>query len=82
MKQVFTFLDLEKTAIEEKISTLQNLTKKTSKGNKWLRTYLKLKSLFALNISFILYKAFKGVVVDQAILRKLIVKNKNETDAV
>ena len=45
-------------------------------------TYLKLKSLFALNISFILYKAFKGVVVDQAILRKLIVKNINETDAV
>ena len=45
-------------------------------------TYLKLKSLFALNISFILYEAFKGVVVDQAILRKLIVKNINETDAV
>jgi len=62
LKRVFTFLDLEKTAIEEKISTLQNLTKKTSKGNEWLRTYLKLKSLFALNISFIVYKAFKGVV--------------------
>ena len=35
MKHVLTFLDPEKTAIEEKISTLQNLDKKTSKGNKY-----------------------------------------------